>query len=152
MTAQVTALPRHYETRFAGEPAQVAQVRRWTRQVLAEARFPGDLADDVLICVSELAGNAVKHTRSGQPGGKFTVIVETRPAGVRVEVLDQGSADGCRPEVLLGGGESGRGLWVCAVLGVVTCTVTESGCRVSVDLPHDRPVGDLVAAAGGRRS
>jgi hypothetical protein len=49
------------------------------------------LSDDVLLCASELAANAILHSQSGQPGGKFTVRAEFNPDGsVRIEVEDQG--------------------------------------------------------------
>ncbi|GAA2576763.1 ATP-binding protein [Actinomadura fulvescens] len=130
--------PQHYEAAFLGEPGTVAQVRRWTRQALASAGVPDELVSDALTCVSELATNATRHTASGRPGGRYRVVVEVRPVAsgqVHVEVVDQGGSG--IPQVLLGGGESGRGLWICAALGIVQYTAVPSGgLRVSVDLPH----------------
>jgi hypothetical protein len=49
------------------------------------------LSDDVCLCASELAANAILHSQSGLPGGKFTVRAELDPDGsVRVEVEDEG--------------------------------------------------------------
>src|SRR5215813_10968025 len=62
---------------------------------------------DALLCVSELATNAVLHSRSGRPGGRFAVRAAVRAGRVRVEVEDEGGP--WRP----GGGQtgqSGRGL------------------------------------------
>jgi serine/threonine-protein kinase RsbW len=72
---------------YAGRAEQVAAVRADVRRLLGD----GPLTDDALICVSELAANAVRHTASGEPGGRFTVRADLRPGcWVRIEVKDQG--------------------------------------------------------------
>jgi anti-sigma regulatory factor (Ser/Thr protein kinase) len=49
------------------------------------------VADDVILCVSELATNAAVHSDSRRCGGTFTVRTESCPgAGVRIEVEDGG--------------------------------------------------------------
>ncbi|MFI0453717.1 ATP-binding protein [Actinomadura sp. 6N118] len=127
--------PQHYEAAFPGDPRMVAQARRWTREALAGAGVPDELVCDALTCVSELATNATRHTASGEPGGKYRVVVEVAGGRVHVEVVDQGGAG--TPEVLLGGGESGRGLWICARLGVVRYSpIPSGGHKVAVDLTH----------------
>jgi serine/threonine-protein kinase RsbW len=50
------------------------------------------LADDVELIVSELATNAIVHSRSRQPGGTFTVRAQLDRDRLRVEVCDQGGA------------------------------------------------------------
>ncbi len=70
---------------FPGLPDQVPQARRFVAGLLSMHVS----ADDVALCVSELAANAVLHSRSGRPGGTFTVRVTAGPA-VCVEVEDQG--------------------------------------------------------------
>ena len=66
------------------------------RQVRADARglLEGCPAvDEVILCLSELAANAVLHSDSRGPGGTFTVRVKSCPgAHVRVEVEDDGGA------------------------------------------------------------
>jgi Histidine kinase-like ATPase domain len=48
-------------------------------------------AANVILCVSEVATNAVTHSRSGVPGGHFTVVVDLcRDAFVKVTVIDDG--------------------------------------------------------------
>lgn len=133
----------HFEQAFAGRPQTVALARRFVRQVLDEQVRGGVVAagtcDDAQLCVSELAANAVRHTRSGGPDGSYRVIVETGPGGrVHVEVCDQGGTDAV-PQVLLGGAESGRGLWTCAALGVFGASRDRSARRRGVDQPGDRP-------------
>lgn len=71
---------------FPAVPAQVREARRF----LAGLLDGGPAAGDALICLSELASNAVVYSRSGQPGGTFTVRVRLAAQRLRVEVCDQG--------------------------------------------------------------
>jgi anti-sigma regulatory factor (Ser/Thr protein kinase) len=72
---------------YGGRPEHVRQARADARDLLAG--YP--VADEVILCLSELATNAVLHSRSRRPGGTFTVRIETRPgAYIRVEVEDDG--------------------------------------------------------------
>jgi anti-sigma regulatory factor (Ser/Thr protein kinase) len=68
--------------------------------------------DDVLLAAGELVVNALRHTKSGQDGGSFTVEVLRGCGGVVLGVADQGGP--CEPVVAdTGAGdlaESGRGL------------------------------------------
>ncbi|HZC42180.1 MAG TPA: ATP-binding protein [Streptosporangiaceae bacterium] len=78
---------------FPGWYQQVPLAREFAGRCLAGH---GPLAEptirDVLLCVTELATNAVEHTRSGFPGGIFAVTVTATVIGVRAEVIDQGPA------------------------------------------------------------
>jgi anti-sigma regulatory factor (Ser/Thr protein kinase) len=48
-------------------------------------------ADDIILCASELATNAVIHSRSAEPGGTITVTADIRAGDhVRIEVHDDG--------------------------------------------------------------
>jgi anti-sigma regulatory factor (Ser/Thr protein kinase) len=99
---------------FAGYLREVGAARRFVAGVL-----DGSPARDMLlICVSELAANAIEHTESGA-GGVFTVTVGQslgKPAGQSrggtafVAVTDEGAA--CEPGVRRAGdmSEGGRGL------------------------------------------
>jgi serine/threonine-protein kinase RsbW len=74
---------------------------------------PGPVADDVVLAASELITNAITHSRSGAPGGLFTVRVRLRPGrDIRVEVDDEGG----QWEVRVCDHEHGRGLTVVAAL------------------------------------
>jgi two-component sensor histidine kinase len=51
------------------------------------------VANDLILIASELCTNAVVHSRSGQPGGTFTVRAEVCPSDhAWLEVEDQGGA------------------------------------------------------------
>jgi anti-sigma regulatory factor (Ser/Thr protein kinase) len=88
---------------FAGAAGQVREARRFLAGVLDGC----PAADDALLCASELATNAVLHSRSGRPGGCFTVRAARRAGSVRVEVTDEGGPWGRERD---GDGQSGRGL------------------------------------------
>jgi anti-sigma regulatory factor (Ser/Thr protein kinase) len=62
--------------------------------------------------IAELLANAVRHSRSGQPGGTVTVIIVGSADGVTVHVHDHGAAGGAVPRPRDAGdeAESGRGL------------------------------------------
>ena len=69
------------------ESAGVA--RALARQVLG-ADHPA--VDTVLLLVSELVTNAIMHSESGSPGGTVTVALCPGPAGVLIQVRDNGGA------------------------------------------------------------
>jgi anti-sigma regulatory factor (Ser/Thr protein kinase) len=78
-------------------------------------------ADDIVLCASELAANAVTHSCSGRPGGTFALRVEIVWGGhVRIAVDDDGG-----PWIDGGSGvHCGRGLAIVTALaadwGIVT--------------------------------
>jgi anti-sigma regulatory factor (Ser/Thr protein kinase) len=71
--------------------------------------------DAAVLLTSELFGNSVRHSRSGEPGETVTVAIMAGGT-VRVEVTDR-SGPG-RPELRPAGGdaEGGRGLGLVAAL------------------------------------
>jgi two-component sensor histidine kinase len=72
---------------FPARPEQVQMARRFVGGLLAGT----PVAEDAMLCVSELAGNCVSHSVSGYPGGVFTVRVEMYDSDyVWLEVADQG--------------------------------------------------------------
>lgn len=76
-----------FERGYPGTASQASMVRA----DLAAIAGGCPAAEDVILLASELVANAIRHSRSGQPGGTFTVRASIRP-GVcaRVEVVDQG--------------------------------------------------------------
>ncbi|TYB59566.1 ATP-binding protein [Nonomuraea sp. PA05] len=87
-------------------PSQVARARELVGAALGRDH---PLYDDVALLTSELATNAILHTKSGA-GGSFTVSVVSSAAVVRVFVSDGGSEEPpcvCRTSTQA---TSGRGL------------------------------------------
>ena len=79
--------PRASASTYPGGPEHVRRVRADMRRLLDGC----PVADDVILCVSELATNAAIHSDSRRSGGTFTVRTECRPgADVRIEVEDGG--------------------------------------------------------------
>jgi anti-sigma regulatory factor (Ser/Thr protein kinase) len=97
---------RDLVARLPGVPSQVSRARGLVTDALGRDH---PLYDDVVLLTSELATNAILHTRSGA-GGSFTVAVTSSETAVRVYVADSGS-DGppcvCRTSTQ---STSGRGL------------------------------------------
>lgn len=85
---QATSAPQTWSRVFPGRPDQV----RHARQYLARVLDGCPVADDAVLCLSELASNAIVHSRSRQPGGAFTVRAQLKDRRVRVEVCDQGGS------------------------------------------------------------
>lgn len=96
----------YWRREFHGKADQVRLVRAFAAHLLAD--FPG--LDDVLLVLDELAVNAVRHTRSGDDGGRFTVEISMDVAGVIVYVTDQGGPGHPRLRDITDLAEGGRGL------------------------------------------
>jgi hypothetical protein len=85
--AALAGPPRSGEQVFPARPEQVRVARRFVAGLLAGT----PVADDAMLCVSELAGNCVSHSVSGYPGGVFSVRIELYDGDyVWLEVTDQG--------------------------------------------------------------
>jgi anti-sigma regulatory factor (Ser/Thr protein kinase) len=123
---------------FPGVPVSVADFRRFVVQALAG--LPQGLVEGGCLVASELATNAVTHSRSKLPGGKYLGRVEIGIDAVLIEVVDQG-ADDSAPEVLVGEStdEHGRGLFLCAAYGQLSTEITPGGRRTAARLPLSIP-------------
>ena len=73
---------------FPATPVQAREARLFLVTILGDQ--PLAAAADALLCLSELATNAIVHSRSRQPGGSFTVRAQLDSHRLRVEVCDQG--------------------------------------------------------------
>ncbi|WP_233515296.1 ATP-binding protein [Marinitenerispora sediminis] len=80
--------------RFPGLANQIKHARRFVERQLG----PSPQAATATLLTSELATNAVTHSASGGPGGKFEVAVYTADGWVRIEVRDLGSPEQPRPQ------------------------------------------------------
>jgi anti-sigma regulatory factor (Ser/Thr protein kinase) len=97
---------------------------RQVRADLAPVVNDYPIADDFVLLASELATNAVVHSRSGLPGGLFTVRAEIQPGEFAwLEVEDQGGPWIERKP----GDDHGRGLVLVAALAGDGNWVVEHG-------------------------
>ena len=111
MPTQYTRAPEAiaFERAYPGTADQPRQVRA----DLAEIAGPYPMADELVLLTSELAANAVSHSRSGHPGGTFTVRATLYPGDYAwIEVIDQGGAWGTDEQ----DDEHGRGLAIVAAI------------------------------------
>ncbi|MGI5120764.1 ATP-binding protein [Marinactinospora thermotolerans] len=75
--------------RFPGLPSQIKHARRFVERLLATSPE----AATATLLTSELATNAITHSASGRPGGKFEVTVRAASGWTRVEVRDLGGSE-----------------------------------------------------------
>jgi len=78
--------PRTCIRSFRASPDQVEEARRFLAQVLGDC----PTTTDAVACLSEIVTNSVLHSNSRRPRGRFIVRASLRPAGLRVEVEDEG--------------------------------------------------------------
>lgn len=105
------------DLQFPRRRERVAYAREATRRTLAEWGAPAGAADTVVLVVSELVTNAVRHARSA-PGREIALrVTRTETHLVRVEVSDAGDT---LPHLRTAGpdDESHRGLVLVAALAV----------------------------------
>ena len=85
--ASRTLAPRTSTVTYPGGIQHVQAVRADLRPLLRGC----PMADDVVLCASELAANAALHSRSRLPGGTFTVRMRINPGDhAQIEVEDDG--------------------------------------------------------------
>ncbi|GAA2137463.1 ATP-binding protein [Streptomyces synnematoformans] len=122
---------REASVTLPSEAASVAQARKYVTDILGKWGLPegADAADTVRLVVSELATNAVQHTRGQSP--TFTVrLLLVRDEQVRVGVSDSHPRWPRRLPAAVQQ-DNGRGL------AIVRCLVAESGGRLSVAAADD---------------
>lgn len=106
MLLAAESAPLRWRRTFPGGAEQARAVRRFVGCLLADCPY----LDDVLLAADELVVNALRHTKSGQDGGAFTVEVARHASRVAVSVADQGGPG--EPVVVHAAelAEGGRGL------------------------------------------
>ncbi|GHK00253.1 hypothetical protein SY2F82_20500 [Streptomyces sp. Y2F8-2] len=109
---EMIQLPPLRERFFRRERRSVPAARQFAYEVLAGwGLAEAERSDDVLLCVDELATNALVH---GVPPGRcFRVFLRYDGAVLRVEVHDSGPGE---PRIPLEADEGGRGLLLVAAL------------------------------------
>lgn len=128
------------DLRMVARPASVGTLRRTVGDAV-RARYGDGLAEDVELCLSELAANAVLH--SG--GTTIEVLVQFEDNGVLLTVADDGvvPVEELRPTLALDYTDdpeatSGRGLAIVATLSRGWgAHRTAAGNRVWARLAHD---------------
>ncbi|MEH6378874.1 ATP-binding protein [Streptomyces sp. KLMMK] len=127
-------------------PASVSTARRYVAEVLADWGLPGgtDTSETVRLIVSELATNAVQHTRGQSP--TFTVDVRLdRDQQLRIGVTDSHPRFPRRLPAAVQQ-DNGRGMVIIRCLtaehgGRLFCTPTSDGGKtVWISLPWTAPV------------
>ena len=120
---------------FTGVPASVTKARAWAKDRLTVQGV--DVPMDLPLVLTELVANAVRHTRSGDPGGTFVVRLSVRPDRVRVEVRDNGPRGHRTPTALAWSptAESGRGLAIVNAFADSWGPLT-AACGVFAEVPR----------------
>jgi serine/threonine-protein kinase RsbW len=86
-TAPAIASPPRSSITLRATASQVAEARRFVASLVTDPT----LAADAVLCLSEVATNAVIHSNSRRVGGRFTVSAHRTGDGhLRIEVEDQG--------------------------------------------------------------
>lgn len=93
----------------AGNLTAVRSVRARVRDFLARMGHSEAVLDDAELAVSELATNALLHSRSGQSGGVMTLFIRSDGTRLRVAVADQGERAGEGGHSREDGDDFGRG-------------------------------------------
>ncbi|MBV9023727.1 MAG: ATP-binding protein [Streptomycetaceae bacterium] len=110
-----------------------AAARRFVREAAQEWQLPSAQADDLVLIVSELATNALIHTRTST----VTVVVACLPGAVVVSVTDRGPHKPLAVPAADNRAEHGRGLHIVDALSqrwghARTGTGTRVWARVAV--------------------
>jgi anti-sigma regulatory factor (Ser/Thr protein kinase) len=143
VTGRPPVLPRRIPVRapvlrvLPGTPDSAKAARLLTCELLGD---DDPATETAMLLVSELVTNSITHSQSGRPGGTVTVALCAGPAGVLIQVRDDGgpaeprlaAADGQCP----GGSEHGYGLVLVAALAdtwgsLATAEGRVTWCRVT---------------------
>jgi anti-sigma regulatory factor (Ser/Thr protein kinase) len=148
----------YWSRSFRGIAECLSEVRLFTAAVLGDR--PG--VDLVVLAASELAGNAILHTASGEPGGQFVVHIAAFADRWQVRVDDAGGMNIPHlPEPLTADAdpdpddceflpESGRGLALVAAVSRTWGVLGDEYSRaVWAEIPHPRTESESVVVSTG---
>ncbi|QYA97050.1 ATP-binding protein [Streptomyces anulatus] len=113
---ETTQLPYYRAAFYCRERRSIPVVRKFARKALVEWGCESRM-DDVLLCVTELATNALRHGVPPGRGFKVHIYLERIENALRVELHDSGDGEVCPADELPGAeDEGGRGLLLVAAL------------------------------------
>ncbi len=97
---------------FPGRPDQASRAREFVAYLLTD--LPN--VDDAVLVTSEFVSNALRHTASARPDGKFLLEVRRNAGGATIALVDQGSHKEPVTPNLDDMSEFGRGLYMVRAL------------------------------------
>ncbi|MFI1934781.1 ATP-binding protein [Streptomyces sp. NPDC020330] len=113
---ETTQLPYFRAAFYCRECRSIAVVRKFARKALVEWECEKRM-NDVLLCVTELATNALRHGVPPGRGFKVHIYLERIENALRVELHDSGDGEVCPADELPGAeDEGGRGLLLVAAV------------------------------------
>jgi anti-sigma regulatory factor (Ser/Thr protein kinase) len=112
-----------------GKPEAVGAARQIARELLGDEHPATQTA---MLLLSELVTNAVLHSKSGEPGGSVTVALCSVPAGILIQVRDDGGPSEPRVSAISAdGAEHGYGLLLVDALAERWGTIPSPDGRVT---------------------
>jgi anti-sigma regulatory factor (Ser/Thr protein kinase) len=130
------------DTAIACSPRAPGEARRAVAQI--EDQVDAGLMRDVKLVVSELVTNSVRHSGCTEP---IRLRAWTRPAGLRIEIIDSGAGFEPEPPRAAGEEEGGRGLLILDSLAERWGVSRDDRTRVWFEVSH-APPGAGSAQAG----
>ena len=123
---------------FPGRPDQAGRAREFVAYLLTD--LPN--VDDAVLVTSEFVSNALRHTASARPDGRFLLEVRRRSDRATIAVTDQGGANRPNIPALDDLSECGRGLYTVRALATdLGWTGDRTSRTVSAIFMHPVPHG-----------
>jgi anti-sigma regulatory factor (Ser/Thr protein kinase) len=127
----------HLAFELAGTPEASAEARRAV--IAGNGALPADVRDDVLLLLTELVTNAVRHANAG-PDTTLRVELRQRSRTVRVAVYDEGPGFAPQASALGGGDKGGWGLrLVDRIADFWAIIPTATGTCVWFEIRYEKP-------------
>jgi anti-sigma regulatory factor (Ser/Thr protein kinase) len=130
----------HFAVELAATPEASVAARRAV--IAGNGALPTDVRDDVLLLLTELVTNAVRHANAG-PDTTLRVEFRQRSRAVRVAVYDEGPGFAPHAPALGGGDKGGWGLRLLdRIADCWAVTPTATGTCVSFEIRYDGSPSD----------